>query len=329
MPPTTSNSAAHGPIFISGRQHSGNTVMAVCLGKAAECMAQIDENAFFEYRGLIDKEPDSAARARMVFARMKLEAVEVREATLAHMLELASKDAGIPALDLYRAGMDFAMRAAGKMFWVQKATSYIFYGREILTLMPDARLLFLLRNPYDIAASKRKRDPWRESVWNTMVSWNKGLRLGKELEREFPGRFRIIRYEDLTGKAAETVPAVFAFLGIPFRPEYLDVPHVNKSESGYSLTGDGKGLNRSRVNNYVNNLTPSEIAAMDMLADRALVEEYYPGLPHWKRARGLSTSVAGVMRVLLGPVHYAVDNARVLWRGPRYILARTVYRLTH
>ena len=303
--------------------------MAVCLGKAPECLAQIDENSFFEHRALIDGVAEPGARARQVFGRMKLEAAGVRDATLAHMLAMAAEQPGSTALDLYRAGMDFAMRAAGRTVWVQKATSYIFYGREILTLMPDARLLFLIRNPYDIAASKRRRDPWRESIWNTMISWNKGVRLGLELEREFPQRFKMIRYEDFTGRAAETVPAVFAFLGIPFRPEYLDVPHVNKSESGYSLTGDGKGLNRSRVNNYLNNLRPSEIVAMDALADRALVERFYPGLPHRERPAGFMTRLIGRVRIVWGPFHYAIDNARVLWRGPRYILARSIYRLKH
>jgi hypothetical protein len=316
-----------GPIFISGRQHSGNTVMAVCLGKAEGCLAQIDENAFFEHRALIDRTSDPAERARKVFTRMKLEAAEVRDATLAHVLALAGERPGATALELYRAGMDFAMRAAGRVFWVQKATSYIFYGREILTAMPDARLLFLVRNPYDIAASKRRRSPGRESIWNTMVSWNKGLRLGQALEREFPDRFMIIRYEDLTGRAEETVSRVFAFLGVPFRPEVLDVPHVNKSETGYSLTGDGKGLNRSRVNNYLKNLRASEIAALDMLADRALVEKYYPGLPHLAHRAGIITRAVGGLRVALGPLHYAFDNMRVLWRGPRYILERSLHRL--
>src|SRR5205085_1557433 len=111
-PPTPSP----GPIFISGRQHSGNTVMAVCLGRAPECMAQIDENAFFEYRALIDKEADPAVRARKVFERMKLEALEVREPALAHMLGMAAADRKVGALELYRAGMDFAMRRLGRAF---------------------------------------------------------------------------------------------------------------------------------------------------------------------------------------------------------------------
>src|SRR5262245_14500515 len=70
--------ASRGPIFVSGRQHSGNTVVAVLLGRLPGCLAQIDENSFFEHRRLVDNLPDAASRAERVFELLRLEHEDTR-----------------------------------------------------------------------------------------------------------------------------------------------------------------------------------------------------------------------------------------------------------
>jgi hypothetical protein len=233
--------ASRGPIFVSGRQHSGNTVVAVLLGRLPGCLAQIDENAFFEHRRLVDNLQDAASRAERVFELLRLEHDGARAPVHEHLRRLARDRPRITALELYRDGMDFAAHFAGKRFWVQKATSYIFYGHEILSSMPDARMICLVRNPYDIVASRKRRNERRERIWSTMVSWNRGMTIVRSLEAQFPHRLRLVSYEDLTSRPEETVRSLVAWIGEPFDPACLDVPHVNRSETTYSLSGDGKG----------------------------------------------------------------------------------------
>jgi hypothetical protein len=318
---------ALGPVFVAGRQHSGNTVMAVMLGRAKGCYSQIDENGFFEHRGLIDRLASPEARAREVFDSLKLEAMEHKEAVREHLLGAATAQPAPDALTLYRSAMDFVTRRLGKAFWAQKATSYIFYGREILAAMPDARLIYMLRSPYDIAASKKRRAKGREYIFATMYSWNKGMRIARALLREFPDRFRVVRYEDMTGSPRESAQRVFAFLGVPFDDAVLDVPHVNKSETGYSLTGDGKGLNRSRVNYYTTTLGPSEIAALDMLADMSALREWYPDLPHLGKPVSLGAKARALSRLAVSPFHFLWDYATRLPRSPAHLVARSIQRI--
>lgn len=317
---------ACGPVFVAGRQHSGNTVMAVILGRVPGCYSQIDENGFFEQRGIIDRAP-APQRAERVFETLKLEAVDQREAVREYLHAEAAADPAAEALALYRNAMDFVTRRLGKTMWAQKATSYIFYGREILSSMPDARLIYMLRNPYDIAASKRRRGDGRELVFGTMVSWNKGIRIARSLREEFPDRFLVVRYEDLTGRPDETVRGIFSFLRIPFDPSVLDVPHVNKSETGYSLTGDGKGLNRSRVHYYTGTLTPAIIASLDMLAEMDEVREWYPDLPHLGRSVSAAVKAKAMARVAVSPLQFSWAYATGLKRSPAHLIARSWRRL--
>ena len=319
--------ASRGPIFVSGRQHSGNTVVAVLLGRLPGCFAQIDENAFFEHRRLVDNLQDAASRAERVFELLRLEHELARTPVQEHLRRLAGDRSQITALELYREGMDFAARFAGERFWVQKATSYIFYGHEILSSMPDARMICLVRNPYDIVASRKRRYERRERIWSTMISWNKGMTIARSLEAEFPDRLRLLSYEDLTSRPQETVRSLVAWIGEPFDPAYLDVPHVNRSETRYSLVGDGKGLNRTRVNYYVDNLSQAEIAGIDLLADRKLLDSFYPSLPHRSRRIGVVARMSGLGLALRGPMRYGIDYASRLWRNPSLLMARTIRRL--
>jgi hypothetical protein len=275
----------------------------------------------------VDKLTDPAARAERVFQLLRLEQESTRAPTWEHLRHLASERPRITALDLYREGMDVATRVAGKRYWVQKATSYVFYAREILSLMPETRLIYLVRNPYDIAASKKRRHKERERIWNTMVGWNKGMRIAVSLADEFPDRFRIIRYEDLTARSEDTVRSLMEWIGEPFDPSYLDVPHVNRSETGYSLTGDGKGLNRSRINYYVENLSHAEIAALDFLANGSFLDKWYPGLPHRRHSISLGSKLVGAMLAASGPLWYGFNYACRLWRQPTLLVARTTRRL--
>lgn len=319
-----------GPIFIAGRQHSGNTVTAVLLAGVEGCYAQVDENTFFEHRALIDRMPDRAARVARIMKLLKIEDAAGREAVGPHLRAYAEAHPDADAMAIYLEGMRFVTRLTGNTFWAQKATSYIFYGRQILRDLPDARLVYMLRNPYDIAASKKRRSVRKDRLWQVMLGWNKGIRLASELLDEFPGRFRVVRYEDIVTEPERETRALLEFLGIPFRPSYLDVPHVNRSETGYSLTGTGKGLNRSRVFYYVDNLAPSEIAALDAIVDRAARDRFYPELPHAGQRRRLGARLA-VPVLLVGGAWKAVweyfsFHARAR-RSPKVVLTRTIHRL--
>ncbi|MHC4610063.1 MAG: sulfotransferase [Planctomycetota bacterium] len=295
-----------GPVFVSGRQHSGNTVMTAVLGSLPECFAGRREGWFFEQRVMAEKLSDPDRRAAEVVRLLRIDDdADLVEQTRRNLTHWHHAHPQASTIELYLAAMQFVMEATGTRFWVRHATSYIFYAEEILTLIPDARVLYLLRNPYDVCASKKRRDPWRDRFWAWVVSWNRGLRIALQLKREYPDRFLI-----------------------PFDEAYLNVPHVNRSEAPGAETSESRGLNPSRVYYYPGILTPAEVAAVDMLVWREKLLEYYPDLPHREARQGLWTRAKACGHVALEPFKFAASQARLLRRhDPKWRLMRLMRRL--
>lgn len=111
------------------------------------------------------------------------------------------------------------LKESGKHLIVNKTPSDVYIVDEILSCWPDARLIFLLRHPAAIAASRhatRAQDAAERNL--TMV-----LRYAEALERarqEHEGL--TVRYEDLAGDPARETRRLCDFLGVSWEPEMLD-----------------------------------------------------------------------------------------------------------
>jgi hypothetical protein len=316
---------------VAGRQHSGNTVLSVLLGRLPGWYAQNDESTLLEMHGLIDGMQDVEAKSASMIKAIGLEDPEQAQ-WLDDFVSCRWRDQpNLPALTLWHEAMDGVTVRRGDARWAQKGTSYIFYGREILKAWPNARLIYMLRNPWDLVASRRRRNPKMEAVASTLISWTKGLKLARALERDVPDRFRLVRYEDLTGNGAETVRSLCEWLQTPFNEDCLDVPHVNPSENPYVLESDTRGLNGSRLYQYVERLLPHEVAAVDqalgVLGARALAAQYYPALPHKIAKHGVLTKLRAWAGLSVAPLRYAWVYLTFLKRSPKHIAVRTWRRL--
>lgn len=322
------DSADVGPIFISGRQHSGNTVTAYIFGMVPDCYSANVEGWFFEHRRLVDRIKDPAKRAAYVVDLLRLDDAALAQRTRDWLVCWHRDNPDAASIDVYRQSMRFVTASSGKRFWVRRATSYIFYAQDILTLMPEARILYLLRNPYDVCASKKRRDPKRDRFLGWVISWNRGLRIALKLQESYPERFRIVRYEDMVAKPLETFRAIFDFAGVPFQARYLDVPHVNRSEAHQTRTSETRGLNPSRVYYYTGILSPAETVVLDMLVWKEKVLEYYPDIPHWKGKPRLSTRIKALGLLATSPFSYAIPQVRLLFgHDPVWRLRRLLRRL--
>jgi acyl transferase domain-containing protein/pimeloyl-ACP methyl ester carboxylesterase/acyl carrier protein len=131
--------------------------------------------------------------------------------------------------------------------------------RRAEALFGSARYLFLVRHPYAaIESFTRARmhkligvdhdDPFRvaEQVW---VQTNQNMR--DFLRHVDPGRQRVVRFEDLVRRPAETASDICAFLGIPADPAVLwpyEGERMTDGVHGQSLAiGDPNFLSHDRI----------------------------------------------------------------------------------
>jgi hypothetical protein len=328
------NLAETSPIFVLGRQHSGNTMLVAVFDNVSGVMGMKGEGTFFEHwrelecirveervRRLVDILAHSDAPHLSAQARRDL------QSALLDYCRQGRDGADLSARTLYVRGMEYLTARRGKQRWAQKATSYIFYVDSVLQALPQAKLIYLLRNPLDLAASLKQRS-YRNGLLRMVYAWNKGVRRAERFENCYPDNFRLVRYEDLVSSPEAAARKIFAFCGLEFRAEYLQVPHVNPAEAPYRLESRATGLDRSRAFRYRQILRPAEESAVQLGIDQALLARHYPELA--ARPSGLRLGhLPGICALaFLGAAAVAREYWQDFFSEPRQTLERLRRRLT-
>jgi hypothetical protein len=106
-------------------------------------------------------------------------------------------------------------------YFLDKTPAYHMFVEEIIDLFPDARILFLWRNPLSIVASHLA---FGGGLWNLYWAERNLYRALKDLARAYRnhrGRACVLHYEDLLNHPVETWEKVFRYLDLEFDPAQL------------------------------------------------------------------------------------------------------------
>jgi hypothetical protein len=171
------------------------------------------------------------------------------------LLDLSSFTAAIRSgLSCVKAAYgDAATQAVGfKEVWTGE------FMPSILKEFPEARVIYLVRDPRAVCASKNvhaERYPWLFLV----RQWRKLATIGWHLERhpDWSSRLLLLRYEDLIREPEEVVRGISDFLGLPFSPTLLDP----------SLFTDGSGETWVQNSSYFKNGRTYEQRSIDKWRD--------------------------------------------------------------
>lgn len=320
------------PVFVIGRQHSGNTMLATLLGQHPDVYAFTGEGTFFEHWDTISKSPRTAYRViqEIEGGRTMKDVADLEDLISGDsqhpLVQFFRKEIGLEqaALELYRHGKQRITEASGAKRWAQKATSYAFYVEDILKSLPTSRLIFLLRNPLDLGASLKRRGNWAR-VLRMMWGWNRGVRIMHQWKGD--GRVLLLRYEDLVRKPEPLLRKVCSFAGLSFNEALLEVPHVNRAETPYNTESSAKGLDDSRVYCYRDVLSPEEEAVVRSWADTDRLQSAYPDLPT-PRVHGAARQIGLTLQAVGGLIQtLAVDHTSSLVQNPRHVLERIRRRI--
>lgn len=114
--------------------------------------------------------------------------------------------------------IDLYTRAAGDgaTYFLDKTPRYHYVVEDLFETFPEARVVFLWRNPLAIVASIV--ETWTKGRWN-VDRWQGDLRGIAPLVDAY-GAHRettvAVRYEELVSRPLDTWPSIFAHLGLPF-----------------------------------------------------------------------------------------------------------------
>ena len=119
-------------------------------------------------------------------------------------------------------GIDLYTRAAGEArYFLDKTPRYHYVVDDLFRVFPEAKTIFLWRNPLAIVASIV--ETWAKGRWN-VDRWQGDLRGLASLVDAYDAHRDstiAVRYEDLVGDPAGTWPGIFDYLDLPFSEDLL------------------------------------------------------------------------------------------------------------
>lgn len=226
------------PLFIIGTERSGSNLLRLVLN--AHSRVDIPHPPHI-LRYFAPLEPgygdlsDDAAFARLVDDVLALLDTHIhpwehpidRARVLA---EARPRDAFGVMVALYEQHREWA----GKPRWGCKSTFMIAHVDRVLARYPRAGLIWLVRDPRDVAASSQS------SVFNpfhpllTAELWREQQRQGLALQQRLGDRVCRLRYEDLLAEPEATVRALCAHLEEDFEPGML---RFNETDAARRIAG--------------------------------------------------------------------------------------------
>lgn len=177
----------------------------------------------------------------------------------------------------------------GKAIMGEKTPAHLDYVETLLAWFPAGRVVHCLRDPRAVYVSELRRRhehavgfPYRllavvpallapfvllQVAW----AWAHAVHRHRALSRRFPGRYRLLRFEDLVSAPAATLEELCAFLGIELEPRMLE----QKVTSRGAQVGQA-GFDAGAAERWRSSIAPLARAAIERLLGRRLGEMGYP-----------------------------------------------------
>lgn len=207
-------------VFLVGAPRSGTTILQSLLASHPE-ITSFPETKFFHYLWSDRLKPRLPDRLREFFHR------EI------HRPDLCDKWVSETSLTSDRIKwfvgiLDKLAVEGGNSIWLEKTPEHVYFVRDILDYLPDARFIHIVRNPLDVIASMRKAtsDPSTNAIWGGEWSLRFCIERWKSsvaTTNFFPSNLQclVVRYEDLLEDKVKTLSQCCYFIGIAYDPEML------------------------------------------------------------------------------------------------------------
>ena len=172
----------------------------------------------------------------------------------------------------------------GRARWGDKSLHTERYAETVFETFPAARIIHMIRDPRDRYASVLKR--WksvRGGIGAATAAWLASVHLGERNERRFPGRYMLLRYEDLASEPETSLRRVSEFIGEAYDTGMLNMDGAEdfRSTGGNSSYGafEAGTISTRSIGRFRATLTPADIAFVQSRAGSAMRVYGYDPVP--------------------------------------------------
>jgi hypothetical protein len=176
----------------------------------------------------------------------------------------------------------------GKAIIGEKTPAHLDYVETLLEWFPDGRVIHCMRDPRAIFVSelRRRREhamgvPYRQLasvpalleqfvLLQVVWAWARAVHRHRQLQRRYPDRYRLLRFEDLVSTPQRTLDELCAFLSVQPEARMLEQKVTSKG----ARVGE-TGIDTAAADRWRSRIGPRAKRAMELLLGRRLVEMGY------------------------------------------------------
>lgn len=149
--------------------------------------------------------------------------------------------------------------SVGKSRWGDKSLNSERDAGRVLEAYPSAVMIHVMRDPRDRHASMvHHRGGRRGGVFGSMAVWRHSARLAAANAERFPGRYLVVRYEDLVADPESKLREICELIGEPFDSRMLTV-----EDGGGTPEGSRRELSRDSIGRYELDVPIRDVALME------------------------------------------------------------------
>jgi hypothetical protein len=285
-------------LFIAGAAKSGTTLLISLLDNHPQLVVLPEETGYFEHRG--DYLQLTSYRAKLQRLLQSLAAIEARKVCEESMAGVSADARNYEGFDWARfvalaeefirqPGMNDSLllseviRAYGVVAgadcqncvrWVEKTPRTESFQADLDELYPEAKLIQIVRDPRAVFASFKnrimKRYGCHTKAHRLTRLWNRSAREIPRL-RQNPGRYLVVRYEDLVRNSREILKKVCEWGGFEFSENLLEPTRAGRGWQGNSaFQQDFKGISAASADKWKDCLTEQEIWWIELHCRRGM-----------------------------------------------------------
>lgn len=185
--------------------------------------------------------------------------------------------------ELFKVLNEYYAAFENKQNWLSKEPGLFKYIYQFAMHIPQAKFIYLVRDPRDVVASMLDGDVHEHNVFHAANRWrNEQIYcLNAYQDSLLGGRIFKLHYEDLLQDSERVVRSLMDFIGVPFEPEQLMfyknekiIAHSTKSEFWRNLN---KPIVKDNKGNFLRKLSNGQISIIESICwDEMVTLGYQP-----------------------------------------------------